>query len=103
MRYRAEHDGDRQWVLYKTVDARVKGDDGKFTDETREKEVVVGYFTKLSQVASRMYEVMVAEGIGEFSSDDFKHVIDECKRCAAAVVDCVDDIVASQNDEVNNG
>jgi len=98
MKYRAEYDGDRQWVLYKTVESRVKGDNGKFTNETKDKEVLVGYFPKLSQLASRMYEGMVADGIGEFSSDDFQKVLDECKRCAAAVVDCVEDIVANQGE-----
>jgi len=99
LKYRAEHDGDRQWVLYKTVDARMKGEDGKLTEETKEKEVLVGYFPKLSQVASRMYDGMVADGIGEFSSDDFKLVAEECKRCAAAVVDCVEDIVSNQGED----
>ena len=72
--YRCAHDG-LQWVLYREADCK----DRKPTGEIKRKEAVVGYFPHLSQALTRMYEGMVADGVGVFGQNDVHMVLDESR------------------------
>ena len=74
--YRCAHDG-LQWVLYREADCAVAGKDRKPTGEVKRKESVVGYFPYLSQALTRMYEGMVADGVGVFQQDEILMVLNE--------------------------
>jgi hypothetical protein len=69
-KYRAEHDG-LQWSLIKERDVK-----NRETGEISRKEMVVGYYPRLHQVASKMYEQMVADKLdGKFDSSEMLSAI----------------------------
>ena len=76
--YRCAHDG-LQWVLYRDADCAVAGKDRKPTGEVKRKESVVGYFPHLSQALARMYEGMIADGVGVFGQNEVHMVLAESR------------------------
>ena len=47
---------DLQWILKRDYPAKIKGEDGKPTSETRMATEVLGYYPKAHQALSQMFE-----------------------------------------------